>query len=86
MIEQRDIAITHGGNFHADDVFSAALLKMVNPEIDIVRTFKIPDDFAGIAFDIGYGEYDHHQEAAAVRENGIPYAAFGLLWREFGKT
>jgi uncharacterized UPF0160 family protein len=85
MIEQKNIAITHGGKFHADDVFSAALLKMVNPQIDILRAFQIPDGFDGIVFDIGYGKYDHHQEGAEVRENGVPYAAFGLLWREFGE-
>ncbi|OCN01467.1 hypothetical protein A7X67_02575 [Clostridium sp. W14A] len=86
MIRQENIAITHGGKFHADDVFSAALLKILNPQIDIVRTFQIPDGFHGIVFDIGAGKYDHHQEGAEVRENGVPYAAFGLLWREFGES
>ena len=79
-------AITHGGKFHADDVFSTALIKKVNPGINIVRTFEIPDDFDGIVFDIGFGKYDHHQEGADVRDNGLPYAAFGLLWRDFGVT
>ncbi len=86
MIKQKISAITHGGKFHADDVFSAALLKILNPQINIVRTFQIPDDFNGIVFDIGGGKYDHHQEGAEVRENGVPYAAFGLLWREFGES
>ena len=86
MIKQKNIAITHGGKFHADDVFSAALLKILNPQINIVRTFQIPNDFNGIVFDIGGGKYDHHQEGAEVRENGVPYAAFGLLWREFGES
>lgn len=27
------------------------------------------------------GKYDHHQKGSEVRENGIPYATFGLLWR-----
>ena len=30
-------AFTHGGKFHADDVFSAALLLYLNPEIQITR-------------------------------------------------
>jgi len=30
-----DLAFTHGGRFHADDVFSAALLKMLHPDIRI---------------------------------------------------
>lgn len=86
MIKQENVAITHGGKFHADDVFSAALLKIRNPQINVVRTFQVPDGFSGIVFDIGAGIYDHHQEGAEVRENGVPYAAFGLLWREFGES
>ena len=78
-------AMTHGGKFHADDVFSSALLKIIDPDIKIIRAFEVPQDFEGIVFDIGFGKYDHHQENAEVRENGVPYAAFGLLWREFGK-
>lgn len=76
-------AYTHGGVFHADDVFSTALLELMNPEIEVIRTFKVPDD-AELAFDIGGGIYDHHQEGSEVRECDIPYAAFGLLWRDLG--
>ena len=38
-----------------------------------------------IVYDIGYGEFDHHQKNAAVRDNDVKYAAFGLLFREFGE-
>lgn len=38
-----------------------------------------------IIYDIGYGEFDHHQKNADIRENGVKYAAFGLLFREFGE-
>lgn len=82
-LETIDKAYTHGGVFHADDVFSTALLELASPSINIVRTFKVPED-AELAFDIGEGKYDHHQEGSDVRENGIPYAAFGLLWRDLG--
>lgn len=75
---------THGGVFHADDVFATALLKYVNPEIEIYRGFQIPDKFDGIIYDIGFGKYDHHQNNRKIRENGIPYASFGLLWEEIG--
>ncbi len=77
-------AFTHSGKFHADDVFSAALLLYLNPEITITRGNKVPEDFEGIVFDIGRGKYDHHQKDGRVRENGIAYAAFGLLWEELG--
>lgn len=80
-----DEALTHAGRFHADDVFSSALLKLLHPGIRIYRVFKAPDHYVGLVFDLGGGEFDHHQQGAEVRENGVPYAAFGLLWRAFGK-
>ncbi len=76
---------THGGVFHADDVFATALLKILNPDIKILRGFSVPEGFMGIVYDIGGGKYDHHQRGSRVRENGIPYAAFGLLWERFGQ-
>ena len=79
-----DTALTHGGRFHADDVFSAALLKLLNPSVQITRVFDVPENFDGLVFDIGWGRFDHHQKNAPVRPNGVPYAAFGLLWKEFG--
>lgn len=77
-------AWTHNGKFHADDVFSAALLLYLNPEIRIFRGNQVPEDFTGVVFDIGRGRYDHHQKDSRIRENGIPYAAFGLLWEGLG--
>lgn len=84
--EQLDISkgFTHAGKFHSDDVFATALLKIINPDIEITRGFVVPDDYDGIVYDIGRGRFDHHQEDRKVRENGVPYAAFGLLWKEFG--
>ena len=75
---------THAGVFHADDVFATALLKIVYPDIVIERGTKVPDDYDGIVYDIGYGKYDHHQADHKIRENGVSYAAFGLLWEEYG--
>ncbi|NLP35449.1 MAG: MYG1 family protein [Clostridiales bacterium] len=77
-------AFTHSGKFHADDVFAAALLTYMNPKITITRGNSIPDGFDGIVFDIGGGEFDHHQTDKKLREDGTPYAAFGLLWDKFG--
>jgi uncharacterized UPF0160 family protein len=74
---------THSGLFHADDVFASAFLKIINPEIIIERGFEVPDNYDGIVFDIGMGEFDHHQSDNELRENGIPYASFGKLWRAF---
>lgn len=87
MIKKKDAcAFTHGGKFHADDVFSSALLLYLNPEITITRGNQVPENYKGIVFDIGRGTYDHHQKDSRIRENGIPYAAFGLLWEDLGEA
>lgn len=78
-------AYTHSMKFHSDDVFSAAFLQIINPDIKIIRVNKLPDNFNGLAFDIGLGEFDHHQSSNESRENGIPYAAFGKLWKAFAQ-
>lgn len=82
---------THAGSFHADDVFSTALVRlicraMMIDNIPIYRVFNLDSTLEkdAIAYDIGGGMYDHHQDGAEVRENGVKYAAFGLMWRDFG--
>ncbi len=95
MIFKKKIkAVTHNSIFHADDVFSGALLEIaLGQKIHFIRT---RDEKALIdvdyAFDIGgvynpaQHRFDHHQMGGAgKRENGIPYAAFGLLWKEYGE-
>lgn len=84
MKQYPEKGFTHGGKFHADDVFSTALLLYLNPEFTYTRGFDVPQDFDGVVYDIGWGEFDHHQADARVRENGTPYAAFGLLWEKYG--
>lgn len=86
MVNIPNEAMTHSGRFHTDDVFSAALLKLLNPQINIVRCNEIPEGYQGLAFDLGDGDYDHHGVRASVRDNGIPYASFGLLWKNYGRT
>jgi uncharacterized UPF0160 family protein len=38
-----------------------------------------------IVYDVGGGEFDHHDMEKRYREDGIPYAACGLIWERFGK-
>ncbi len=80
--------ITHNGHFHSDDVLSAALLKIVgivDDVRDIKRVARVPNDFKGLVFDIGGGEFDHHQQVGArCRADGTKYASFGLLWDYIG--
>lgn len=86
--------ITHNGGFHTDDVFAVATLGLaLGPEnIEVVRTRDeaviaagdIVVDVGG-AYDPALQRFDHHQLGAPVRENGIPYAAFGLVWKHYGE-
>jgi uncharacterized UPF0160 family protein len=89
---------THSGSFHADDVFAIAcfqLLVAAEPDrgaLEVVRT-RDPELLAAadVRVDVGQrndpasGDFDHHQRGGAgERPNGIRYASFGLVWREFG--
>lgn len=84
---------THSGTFHADDVFAVATLLMAHPEeaFQIIRTrdeaLISEGDFVvdvGGKYD-GKKYFDHHQAGATGgHENGVPYASFGLVWKEFG--
>lgn len=77
--------ITHSGKFHADDVFSTAVLRLINPEFTVKRVFQVPDDVEEcIVYDIGRGKFDHHGVDVKLHENGSRYAAFGLIWDEYG--
>ena len=86
-IDKIRVAYTHAGVFHADDVFAAAFLTMINPKIEVVRTNTPPEEYGDdiLVFDIGRGKYDHHEESdkKEKRDNGVPYAAFGKLWRDY---
>lgn len=64
--------LTHSGKFHADDVFSTALLELLNPEFQVERVLEVPADFDGIVYDIGGGAFDHHQTGAPCGRMGFP--------------
>lgn len=84
--------ITHGGTFHADEAFATVILakylKSMHPgmaEITLARVNRVTEDYDGIIYDVGNGPYDHHQRGGnGFRGNGVPYAACGLVWRDFG--
>ena len=85
--------VTHSGKFHADDVFATAVLKKVFGEVEVVRSRDAEVIAAGdIVYDVGreYNpetkRFDHHQQGGAgARANGVPYAAFGLIWKHYGR-
>jgi uncharacterized UPF0160 family protein len=79
--------ITHSGKFHTDDVISTAFLKFFNPNMEVIRVNEYqgqPKDDE-IIYDIGLGEFDHHQEVRRMDSNNHPYSAFGLLWETYGR-
>ena len=75
--------ITHSGKFHADEVMATVILEKIMT-VNLLRVSKVPKTINPdvIVFDIGGGKFDHHQENKnGERENGIPYASSGLVWR-----
>jgi uncharacterized UPF0160 family protein len=86
------VIATHDGSFHADEVFAIAALGLLGDPVEVVRT-RDRDALAqadlrvdvGFRDDAGTGDFDHHQrDFDSVRDNGVRYASFGLVWREFG--
>lgn len=83
---------THDGSFHADEVFAVAALGLLGEPVEVVRT-RDPDVLAraDVRVDVGFrddgatGDFDHHQrDFDRVRDDGVRYAAFGLVWRAHG--
>lgn len=86
------IVAVHSGDFHPDDVFAIAILRLLYPKLKVIRTReqKIYST-ADARVDVGQKynfktlDFDHHQpKGAGVRKNKIPYASVGLIWRHFG--
>ena len=80
--------ITHSGTFHADEIFATLILSKILQEITLIRVQEFRDNPKDnvLVYDIGAGKYDHHQLGGnGQRQNGVKYAACGLIWKEFGK-
>jgi uncharacterized UPF0160 family protein len=86
------IIATHSGKFHADDVWAVAVLELVFPGCELIRT-RDPAriDAADFAVDVGgvwdpqHGRFDHHQKGfSGARQSGVVYASAGLVWKEYG--
>lgn len=85
--QKQATVVTHGGVFHADEVLATVILSKVLEDITVLRTFKVPEGLSDdvIVYDIGFGRFDHHQKGGnGARENGVPYASVGLIWKEYG--
>jgi uncharacterized UPF0160 family protein len=86
------LIVTHGGKFHADDAWAVAVIHVLHPEAELVRTRDpaiiesgdVVIDVGGI-WDPATGRFDHHQKGfSGARQTGVPYASAGLVWREYG--
>jgi len=90
---KKPIIVTHNENFHTDDVFSAAIFDiLLKGKLKLVRTREEEIiEKADFVFDVGgiydgNTRFDHHQrEGAGQRENNVPYASVGLVWKKFGE-
>jgi len=88
------IASTHDGRFHADEIFALAVLNLIFPDLEIVRSrdenvYKNADIIVdvGHVYDPDNLIFDHHQRSFSLkRESGIPYASFGLVWKQYGES
>ena len=86
------LIVTHGGKFHADDAWAVAVIKVLHPEAELVRTRdQAIIDRGDVVIDVGgiwdpaTGRFDHHQKGfSGARQSGVPYASAGLVWREYG--
>ena len=92
---------THSSRFHADDLFAVATVtkKLIRDgysrdDISVIRT-RDPEAMvqADYVLDVGFeyeparGRFDHHmEEGTKTHEPGFPYAAFGLVWDEYGSV
>ena len=84
--------VTHDAHFHADELLAVAALTILYPDASIVRSREGAEIASadivvdvGRVYDIAARRFDHHQPGGAgIRENGIPYAALGLVWKTFG--
>ena len=88
--------VTHSSHFHTDDVFAVATLLLAlekDFDVEVIRSRDqaIIDkaDYVvdvGLVYDESKNRFDHHQEeGAGKRENGVPYASFGIVWKKFGE-
>lgn len=63
---------------------TAVLKEIFQVELIRTRDSKVLDKL-DIVYDVGGGQFDHHGIKKVYREDGLPYAASGLVWNKFGK-
>lgn len=93
-ISNYNTIVVHDGVFHADEVFGVAYMQLMRDHLSliplkVIRTHRVgeymTEENGYIVADIGKTRFDHHfpENVKKTRSNGVPYAAFGLLVKEF---
>jgi uncharacterized UPF0160 family protein len=94
-MKEKATIVTHNGDFHSDEIMGVAILLLAlqaKAETKVIRTrdenlisqADIVLDVGGI-YDPDQNRFDHHQAGGAgIRENSIPYASCGLVWKKYG--
>lgn len=89
---------THSGRFHTDEVTGCALLRLLHPDLEIVRTRDLlildqttDDDYVldvGRVYDPARRRYDHHQKGFELtfdESTKIPMSSAGMVWLNHGR-
>ncbi len=96
ILEKKICIVTHSGRFHTDEVMAVAALEVYldGKSYEVLRSrdrevWKLGDYLVDVGgeYDPTRGKFDHHQAGGAgAHADGIPYSAFGAVWKHFGKT
>jgi len=86
-----DTLVVHTGVFHADDVFCAAAMKILNPAVKIRRITDEENvetnlEEGIVVADIGMGPFDHHQKDCPNRDDGIRHCGASRVWLVFASS
>ncbi len=95
MAEKKIRIVTHSGTFHADELLAVAALEIMfagapyevvrSRDPEVIKSGDYVVDVGGV-YDPKTNRFDHHQHGGAgERPNGIPYSAFGLVWKHYGE-
>ena len=85
LLKIRELVLS--GELSEQDLPEILKGKFSNEPIRLCRISAVSGETGNkLVYDVGGGEFDHHQkDHNGMRENGIFYAAVGLIWRAFGK-
>lgn len=97
MNSKNFVIVTHDNLFHLDDLFACAIIQIYldkkEENYSVIRTRDKEvisnADYVvdvGDIYDASLNRFDHHQKGGAgARENNIPYASCGLVWKHYGE-